>query len=134
MGNTLPMTQTSLPDVIPAGSTVAHIAIDWADPDRVPELHGQKLKLADPRVLRGAYDALNATPGVIGCDLVTSAGATGVPYYVVSVSDRPLEDPALESLRLSMSDLHGGFLSFRLVWAEGGGIKTAKVNLKLEVI
>jgi hypothetical protein len=113
------------------GLTTCHVTIGWAHPGRVLLLESVPLRLNDPRVLRGAWDAIRTSPGITGCDLVSS---TGTPYFVVSVSDRPLEDPALEHLRLRPADLHGGSVQFSIVWAQDGGIKTALVDLKLEII
>ena len=115
-----------------------HVRIDWAHPHRLPILppNGFVPSLSDPRVLRGAWNALTGTPGVVGCDLVSTGDAlsNGRPYFVVAVSDATLEDPALEDLRLSPAALHDGSVQFSLVWASGGGIKTALVDLRLEII
>jgi hypothetical protein len=112
-------------------NTICQVRADFAPRIGIPVLHGHPLDVGDPRVLRGLYDAISATPGVTGCDLLTVRPA---PLFVVTVSDRPLTDEVQESLRLGVAALHEGSVQFSVAWSEDGGIKTALLDLTLEVV
>lgn len=117
-------------------NTVLHVGIRFAHPDRLSSLP-LDLGLKDPRVLRGVYDALRTSPGIIGVDLVSQGNvySGGRPYYVVTTSTTaPLADGIAESLRLSAASLHEGSVQFSLAWSQDGGIKVALVDVTLEVL
>lgn len=116
-------------------NTVLHVGIRLTHPDRltsVPLDSGSK----DPRVLRGVYDALRASPGITGVDLVSQGNtySGGRPYYVVTVSSQPLTGPLDDGLRLNVAELHEGSVQFSLAWSQDGGIKVALIDVTLEIL
>lgn len=117
--------------------TTVHVEIKWAsDNAKGPVLHREpveeRLRIADPRVLLGAQQALATRPGVNQApDLVS---AIGIPYFAVALEDIQQGNFGRRWDVTTLLAMLTEPLSFHVAFAAEGGWKTVPVTLTVAVM